>query len=211
MIEIPARKGKAAHLRRGQIVRVVNTTGQQVVDTWAFDATDIAEFMSMEHSRVALGRIIPAVGDTLVTNRRRPILTFVEDTSGGVHDTLFAACDRWRYELLGCEGHHDNCTDNLAAALAELGLAAPQTPAPLNLFMNIPVVDGDRVEVRPPVSTPGSHVALRAETGCIVAFSACPQDMVPVNGLAMRPTHAHFEILDPQGAGQGGAARKDMS
>ena len=201
MIEIPARKGKVARLRRGQVVRVVNTTGQQVVDTWAFDATDLTEFMSMEHSRVALGRIIPAIGDTLVTNRRRPILTLVEDTSGGVHDTLFAACDRWRYELLGCEGHHDNCTDNLAAALAELGLAAPRTPAPLNLFMNIPVVDGNRVEVRPPVSAPGSHVGLRAEIDCIVAFSACPQDMVPVNGLAMRPTHAHFEILDPGRAG----------
>jgi hypothetical protein len=60
--------------------------------------------------------------------------------------------------------------------------------------MNIPVIDGNRVEVRPPVSTPGSHVALRAEMDCVVAFSACPQDMVPVNGLAMRPTHAHFVI-----------------
>ena len=33
---------------------------------------------------------------------------------------LLAACDRYRYELLGCEEDHDNCTDNLAAALAEL-------------------------------------------------------------------------------------------
>jgi uncharacterized protein len=194
MIEIPARKGKAARLGQGQIVKIVNTEGQQVVDTWAFSAADLAEFMSMEHSRVALGHIIPAVGDALVTNKRRPILTMVEDTSGGVHDTLFAACDRWRYERLGYPGYHDNCTDNLLAALAELGLSAPEVPAPLNLFMNIPVIDGNRVEVRPPVSTPGSHVALRAEIDCILAFSACPQDMLPVNGLAMRPTHAHFEI-----------------
>lgn len=195
MIEIPARRGKAARLRQGETVRIVNTKGQQVVDAWAFSAADLYEFMSMEHSRPALGHIIPAVGDTLLTNRRRPILTFVEDTSGGIHDTLFAACDRWRYELLGCAEYHDNCTDNLAAALAELGLAPPQTPAPLNLFMNIPVVDGNRVEVRPPVSTPGSHVSLRAELDCVVAFSACPQDLLPVNGPAMRPTHAHFEIL----------------
>jgi uncharacterized protein YcgI (DUF1989 family) len=195
MVEIPARKGKATHLRRGQIVKVINTAGQQVVDTWAFNSADVREFMSMEHSRVAIGHILPAVGDALVTNRRRPILTLVEDTSGGIHDTLFAACDRWRYELLGCEGHHENCTDNLAAGLAELGLAPPETPAPLNLFMNIPVVDGNRVEVWPPVSTPRSHVSLRAEMHCVVAFSACPQDMLPVNGLAMQPTHAHFEIL----------------
>jgi len=196
LIEIPARRGKAVRLRRGQTIRVINTRGQQVVDTWAFRADAIAEFMSMEHSRVAIGRVIPGIGDTLVTNHRRPILTLTEDNSGGIHDTLFAACDRWRYELLGCTGYHDNCTDNLAAALAELGLAPPETPSPLNLFMNIPVIDGNRVEIRPPVSTPGSHVSLRAEADCVVAFSACPQDIVPINGLALEPTEAHFEVLD---------------
>ena len=72
----------------------------------------------------------------------------------------------------------------------------PETPSPLNLFMNIPVVDGNRVEIHPPVSTPGSHVSLCAEVDCIVAFSACPQDIVPINGLALRPTEAHFEVLD---------------
>src|ERR1700740_1337140 len=196
MIEIPARKGKAVRVRKGQRIKVINTKGQQVVDTWAFNANDLHEFMSMEHSRVAIGRIIPGIGDALVTNRRRPILTLAEDTSGGIHDTLFAACDRWRYEVLGHTGYHDNCTDNLAAGLAALGLTPPETPAPLNLFMNIPVVDGNRVEVRPPVSTPGSYVALRAEMNSILAFSASPQDMLPVNGLAMRPTEAHFEVLD---------------
>ena len=58
------------------------------------------------------------------------------------------------------------------------------------------VVDGNHVEVRPPISTPGGYVTLLAEMDCVAAFSACPQDMVPVNGLAMRPTEAHFEILD---------------
>jgi uncharacterized protein YcgI (DUF1989 family) len=196
MMEIPARKGKAQRLRKGQRLKVINTTGQQVVDTWAFNAEDMREFMSMEHSRVAIGHIIPAIGDALVTNRRRPILTLIEDTSSGIHDTLFAACDRWRYEMLGCTEYHDNCTDNLTAALAQLSLTPPETPAPLNLFMNIPVIDGNRVEIRPPVSTPGSHVTFRAEMDCIAAFSACPQDMLPINGLAMRPTEAHFEIVD---------------
>jgi uncharacterized protein YcgI (DUF1989 family) len=195
IVEIPARKGKAAPVRTGQTVRVINTKGQQVVDTWAFNAEDLHEFLSMEHSRVAIAGIIPKVGSVLVTNRRRPILTIVADTSGGIHDTLLAACDRYRYEGLGCTEYHDNCTDNLVAALAALGFAPPEIPAPLNLFMNIPVVDGDRIEFRPPVSTPGSHVALRAEMDCILAFSACPQDMVPINGIAMRPTEAHFEIV----------------
>ena len=196
LIEIPARKGKAGRVRKGQTVKVVNTRGQQVIDTWTFNTDDLREFMSMEHSRVSIGGIIPKLGSVFVTNKRRPILTVVEDTSGGIHDTLIAACDRYRYELLGCSGYHDNCTDNLAAGLAELGLSPPETPSPLNLFMNIPVIDGNAIEFRPPVSTPGSYIALRAEMDCLVAFSACPQDMIPINGAAMRPTEAHFEITD---------------
>ena len=192
---IPARRGKAAFVSGGQIVKVINTHGQQVVDTWAFNHADLTEFMSMEHSRTALGRIIPLAGQAMVTNRRRPILTVVEDTSGGIHDTLLAACDHYRYELLGCEEYHDNCTDNLAAALAELNLVPPETPSPWNLFMNIPVESDGTVSFQPPVSRPGDYVMLRAEMDCIVAFSACPQDLVPINGVDCAPTEAHFQVI----------------
>jgi uncharacterized protein len=75
MIEIPARRGKATRLAAGQSVRIVNTYGQQVVDTWAFNAADMKEFMSMEHARIFINRIIPKPGDPLVTNHRRPVLT----------------------------------------------------------------------------------------------------------------------------------------
>ena len=193
-ITIPARKGKAAQVRSGQIITVINTYGQQVVDTWAFNAHDTSEFMSMEHSRHMMGKINPAVGDSLVTNHRRSILTVVEDTTPGIHDTLFAACDRYRYELLGVEGHHDSCTDNLAAAMKEVGAKLPETPGPLNLFQNSPVLDGNRLEIRPPVSKPNQYISLRAEMDLVIAFSACPQDKVPVNGPACTPTDAHFTI-----------------
>jgi hypothetical protein len=194
-ITIPARRGKAAYLNQGQYVRVINTHGQQVIDTWAFNREDLSECLSMEHLRTALGRIMVQVGDALVTTRRRPILWLVEDTSPGVHDTLLAACDRYRYELLGCTAYHDNCTDNLAAALGELELVAPKTPSPWNLFMNIPVQANGQLSFEPPVSQPGDYVLLRAEMDCVIAFSACPQDMVPINGVDCTPTEAHFEIV----------------
>ena len=49
-IEIPARRGKAAFVSAGQTVTVINTHGEQVVDTWAFNRADLAEFMSNEHT-----------------------------------------------------------------------------------------------------------------------------------------------------------------
>ena len=36
---------------------------------------------------------------------------------------------------------------------------------------------------------------LRAELDCIVAMSACPQDILPINGEAGKPTEAHFEVV----------------
>ena len=195
VVTIPARKGTAALVSGGQMIRVINTYGQQVVDTWAFNSADISEFMSMEHSRTALARILPKVGDSMVTNRRRPILTLVEDTSPGIHDTLLAACDRYRYELLGVQGYHDNCTDNLRSAMTALGVAPPETPSPWNLFMNIPVQPDGSVSFAAPVSKAGDYILLQAEMDCLVAFSACPQDIIPINGEACTPTEAHFEVL----------------
>lgn len=192
---LPARSGRAVRLVRGQALKIVNTHGQQVVDAWAFNADDLGEFMSMEHLRQVLGRIILRVGDPLATNQRRPILTLVEDTSPGIHDTLMAACDVWRYRNLGCAGHHDNCRDNLFAAMAALGATPPECPSPLNLWMNIPVGEGGAIDWLPPVSRPGDYVVLRAELDCIAVMSACPQDMVPINGAAMAPTEVHFQVL----------------
>lgn len=195
-ITIAARSGKAAKVAQGQSVKVINSHGQQVVDTWAFNAADLGEFMSMEHWRATLTKIIPEVGDALVTNRRRAILTLLEDSSPGIHDTLMAACDDYRYRLLGCTEYHDNCTDNLVAAMEELDLRPPEVPCPLNMFMNIPVIDGRRLAFEAPVTKPGDYVVLRAEMDCIVAFSACPQDLLPINGTAGQPTEAHFCLLD---------------
>jgi uncharacterized protein len=195
LVTIPARRGKAALLDRGQRIKIINTHGKQVVDTWAFIRHDMKEFMSMEHTRAALSKLVPAVDDFLYTNRRRPILRFAEDTSSGIHDTLIAACDTYRYQGLGCTAYHDNCTDNLAAGLHELGLSAPETPSPLNLFMNIPWTKDGRLSFEEPKTKPGDYVVLEAQLDCVVAFSACPQDLLPINGLAGKPTEAHLEIL----------------
>ena len=195
LITIEARRGKAALVDRGQHVKLINTHGQQVVDAWAFNRHDMTEFMSMEHSRTALGRIMTPTGASMITNHRRPILTLVEDTTPGIHDTLLAACDRYRYQLLGCTEYHDNCTDNLAQGLAELGLTSAETPSPWNLFMNIPVEADGSLSFQPPVSKPGDYVLLRAQMDCVIAFSTCPQDMVPINGVDCIPTEAHFQVL----------------
>src|SRR5262245_50784608 len=110
---IPARRGRAVKLSRGQRIKVVNTHGSQVLDTWAFNHADPTEFMSMAHTRSINSKVYVNVGDRLVSERRRPMLVLVEDTSPGAHDGLLCACNRFIYEELGCREYHRNCADNL--------------------------------------------------------------------------------------------------
>ncbi|KAF2452732.1 hypothetical protein BDY21DRAFT_375308 [Lineolata rhizophorae] len=176
-------------------------------------AASAPEFMSMSHTRASLGKLTPAVGDSLFSQKRAPMLTLVEDTSPGVHDTLMAACDRWRYSGLGVKGYHESCTDNCWDALAQLaespeaqgveGIKELQTevggrvPDPFNLFMNIPAHDGEgarrALTFEAPLTKPGDYVCLKALRDVIVAMSSCPQDILSINGGM--PKDAHFEVF----------------
>jgi uncharacterized protein YcgI (DUF1989 family) len=194
---IPARTGKAVRVPRQWQITLINTRGAQVVDTWAFSLPDLRELMSMEHTRSCLEKLIPRVGDSLYTNRRRPILTILADTSPGVHDLLLSACDGERYRLLGHQGYHASCVENLEAALAALGLAPPEIPSPWNVFENVAVTADGRLEIQPPPAKAGDHVVLRAEMDAVVVFSACPMDIVPTNGLDRTPKEAEYRLSPP--------------
>jgi uncharacterized protein len=197
---VPARRGRAFRLSEGECIKVVNTHGSQVVDAWALAPPDLREHMSMPHTRATLENLRVAVGDHLYSEWRRPILTLIEDTSPGVHDMLFPACDAARYELLGHSGHHDNCRENFHAALAGLGLERGACPSPLNLFMHVSS-EGGKLRLLPSVSSPGDHVVLRAERDIVVVLSACPQDIVPINGPALVPHDVGVEIQSAESSG----------
>lgn len=170
------------------------------------------EYMSMPHTRVRTQHLSPRLDDTLVSNLREPLLTIVEDTSPGIHDTLMAACDPQRYKDLGVEKweEHGSCSENLVLALKELnekaGLKGAQAvgadvivekvPAPLNLFMNIPWNREGKLRFEGPAGDKGDSVTFRAERDVIVVMSACPQDVLAINGG--QPTDAHFIVEAPE-------------
>ena len=147
----------------------------------------------MEHCRVSLERYLTRRGDVMVTNSRRPILKIEEDSAPGTHDTLLAACDRYRYELLGCVDYHRNCTDNLWEAMVGAGYKITETPSPFNLWQNTPVEPNGSIRPNPPVSKKGDYILMRARMDLVICLSCCPQDMTAINGP--RPRSAHFEVI----------------
>jgi len=192
-ITIPARHAVAAHIEKGQKVRVINTHGTQVVDCWALNAENLSEYMSMEHCRVSWERYRPKKGDVMVTNKRRPILKILEDSASGAHDTLLAACDRYRYELLGCKEYHRNCTDNFWEAMVAIGEKPIELPSPFNLWQNTPIESkGDVLKPNPPMSKKGDSILFQSKMPLIICLSACPQDITAINGH--KPRNAHFVI-----------------
>ena len=193
---VPPRCGVAVRVVAGRSIRVMNTHGTQVCDFWALCDGAPHEFLSMAHCHTETGGIMPAVGDVMVSNRRRPMLTITSDDSPGVHDTVIASCDWPRYQLLGCSEYHDNCADNFRMALMAIGEAAVHVPDPINLWMNIPVSPQGRISWEAPVSSAGHSIVMRAETDIIAVMSACPQDLTPVNGDGLAPTELHFRIED---------------
>ena len=170
--------------------------GGQVGDLFVFvdrGGRELSEHLSAAHTRGHTSRLFPAVGQEFVTQRRRPVLRLLRDTSPGHHDMLIPACDPERYQLLGA-ADHASCTDNLATALEALGLRSEAVPQPVNLFMNIPVAPAGDLRWLPAQTRPGDAITFEALVDCVVALSACPQDLVDINGGT--PTGLRLDVLD---------------
>ncbi len=196
-IEIPGGEGKAFVLPAGQAVKLVNTHGTQTVDAWALNRNDTSEYLSVEQTRRMLFNLFPRQGDLLWSNRRNQLLCLEADSGGGRHDMLLACCDPWLYQHYGCPPGHRNCRDNYRGALFAAGFDATLVPNPLNLWMNVPVMDNARLDLCPPESRPGDFVVLRALADVVVVFSACPMDVSPVNGGDRTPRPVHYMLLPP--------------
>lgn len=191
---IPAGRGLAFRARRGDRFRLIDLEGGQVGDLFAFAAADPVEYLSASHTRTSTGSLFPRLGEQFVTNLRRPILTLAADTSPGAHDMLIAACAPARYHALGV-AEHASCADNLRTALSHLGLTTCVVPQPVNVFMDIPVAADGGLRWLPARSRPGDAVTFEAVMDCVVAVSACPMDLNPINGE--RPTALAVELVEP--------------
>lgn len=189
-IHIPAREGRAFEVRKGQMITITDLQGKQVCDLWAFRPENLQEFISASHSRVACGRVRLQTGDVLVSNLRRPLMTFIGGVEG--HDTLQPCCDPERYRLDYGIDEHASCRVNLTEAMAPYGLAYELVPDPINVFQRVQVTPSGNFENIEPATKPGDTVTLRAEADLIVGVSACPQDQNACNGF--NPTDLQIQV-----------------
>ncbi|MEM7193301.1 MAG: urea carboxylase-associated family protein [Pseudomonadota bacterium] len=181
------------YLASGQRVRVINSNGGQVVDTWAFQADDLSEHLSMAHSRTALYRLWFQPGDILVSSRFRQIIRIVADTSPGKHDTLHAACSEGSYGFFGHGKNHRNCQDNLLQELSLLDYRPDNIPDPWNLFEHALIDEHMSLYDVPATAKCGDFVELEALQNLWLICSACPSTVGKISGDC--PSGATIEVL----------------
>ena len=166
--------GAGVKLARGAHIRLIDIEGGQTGDLMAF-SLDGRERLSNGRSFDYNGKLLLSTGDVLWSDLSNPMLTIVADDVGR-HDFLYASCSIEMYRMqYGVTGYHANCSDNLRAALRELGIEPDRVPTTaFNFFMNIEVQPDGRLKILPPKCRKGDSMVLRAEMDLAIAVSACP-------------------------------------
>ena len=126
--DIPGYEGRAVRIDQGSTFRVIDVEGCQIADMFVISADDHREVFSPALTRQVIFRLTPKPGDVIYSNRRRPMLTFLNDSSPGRHDMAFAPCDPGFYVDLGADASHPNCRDNFYQAISKLEIKIEPPP-----------------------------------------------------------------------------------
>src|SRR5690606_8464530 len=116
-IEVPGYEGRGTEVRRNETVRIVNVEGAQIGDLFLIARDDPVEVFSPAITRLVNFTPFPRVNEQFFSNRRRPMLSLIEDTSPGVHDMTFAPCDDAFYVEQGAGEGHPSCRANFESAM----------------------------------------------------------------------------------------------
>lgn len=211
---VPPKEARALVVRKGEILRVTDLEGQQVVDVAIFNAHNYREKLSLSYSTSRYALLLSAKrrnievppdlmsrdylceGDYLMSTINNPMMTIWRETPEpkGIHKVNQRMCNRRFYESFGIFGK-DGCHENISRAVAPYGILPEDIPDTIDLFMNYHHDCAQhRWVAEAPVSKPGDYVELRAEMDCLVGLSNCPEDSSPINGY--RCTPIRIQVFD---------------
>ena len=174
---LPPQTGTALLVRRGQLLRIIDPTGEQVSDLTSFSHDDPSEWLSSGRTIDYANTIYLTTGHVLYSNRSRPMWSILEDTVGR-HDFLLTPCSPDTFTIIyKTTAHHPSCFENLVRHLEPFGILPDAIPTTLNVFMNVVVKPDGALDILPPRSRAGDYLLLRAEMDLIVGVTACSAEL----------------------------------
>jgi hypothetical protein len=185
---IPAEAPWSGLVKKGQTIRIIDSEGQQAVDTIFYRAGDFAERYSAQDTLRVQGSAYVGVGTKVMSNEGNVMLVVTADTSGR-HDTSAGACS--------CEsntvrfGHETRylhaCRDNFVLEVTKHGMGKRDIVPNINFFMNVPIEPSGEMTIVDGLSKPGDYVELVAAMDVLCVISNCPQINNPCNGFNPTP------------------------
>ena len=195
MRRLAPQTGTGLALSAGQTLTVIDPTGGQVSDFFAFSAGDHGQWLSSGRTIDYGNKVFFTTGDVLYSNRSAPMATIIEDTCGR-HDFLLTPCSQQTFDLLYPQlqgAPHPSCFENLAAGLSRFAVAPDQISTTFNIFMNVWTDPSGLLHIDPPTSKAGDRLVLRAEMDLHVGLTACSAENS--NGGTCKPID--YEVGPP--------------
>jgi hypothetical protein len=181
-------------LQAGEMLRIVDTEGNQTADALFYNAHDYSDRYSAQDTIRAQKNVYLSAGARLRSTANHVLATIVADTCGR-HDTLGGTCAaETNMVLYSLEKRHMHaCRQNFIAALLEWGhgLSKRDISSNVSFFRNVPITPAGDLSLSGGFSEPGKYVEMRAEMDMLVVISNCPQ----LNNVCNEHHPSPIEIL----------------
>lgn len=192
-VVVPARKGWAGVIRKGQHLRIIEVEGGQIGDFVVFNADNLRERLSQGRTKANQGKFLITQGDVLYSKSNNVMMRIVEDTYG-IHDLQYGMCSHWifhsgryrgftgRFTVGGPLGRPPfGCWEVLQEALAPWHIPPEDIPDPLNVFQTVWFdMKTGKMGIEDGRSKPGDYIDFLAEMNVLCGLSACPSTGRPL-------------------------------
>lgn len=156
----------ALEVAAGQLIQIIDLSGQQVASFVAFGGENRAERLSTGITATANASIVLKTGDTLYGTKRTPLFEIVDD-SVGRHDLLTGPLPPAE-PTSSSQTQQPTTLAGLEEAASEAGIPGADVSDPVNWFKHVIIKQRGELEVKDSFSERNDTVVLRALTDAIV-------------------------------------------
>ena len=189
----------STRLRRGEALRLTNSSGASCVGMLAWSAADPSERLNHADTIKVQWAASLRKGRVILSDMGRVLFSIIEDTSGA-HDTLAGGSTAATNDARYGAGATRNTRDNFVLAAAKLGLDRRDVMPCIGFFAPVSV-DGDgRFVWEANRRHAGDFVDLRAEMDLLVALSNCAHPLDPSPTFAQETVEIIRHRAKPAGA-----------
>jgi urea carboxylase-associated protein 2 len=183
--QVPAGWYATIRLRRGEALRIVDTTGRSSVSMIGWRQEDTSERINCADTVKVQWTTRLAKGRVILSDMGRVFMSLVEDTSGA-HDVLVGGSTP--ASTLAASGPISRNTHaNFLAAAAKLGLGLRDIPPCVTFFAPVSLDTEGRFRWDASCKRSGDFVDLRAEMNVVVVLSNCAHPLDLISPAASEP------------------------